>query len=81
MEDQGNRFGGPAGDGVVAIWALPGRAQAAFGGRGGTGGGPGMVEPVRSTPTFDTGYTGELSESEIEALSMALDDEYKAWAV
>jgi hypothetical protein len=67
--------------GAVALWALPGRAEAAYGGRGGTGGGPGRTEPGRSMPIVDTDFAGEVSESEIEALAMALDDEYKAWSV
>lgn len=32
-------------------------------------------------PVLDGAYLGELDESEVEALIMALDDEYKAWSV
>jgi hypothetical protein len=32
-------------------------------------------------PIADGAYTGELDESEAEALLMALEDEYKAWSV
>jgi hypothetical protein len=67
--------------GTVALLALRGRAEAAFGDPGGPGGGPGRTEPVRSLPIPDTVQMGELSEAEIEALAMALDDEYKAWSV
>lgn len=40
-----------------------------------------VAEPIGSAPIVDEPYGGELDESEIEALMMALDDEYKAWSV
>jgi hypothetical protein len=67
--------------GTVAVWALPGSAEAAYGGRRGAARGPAAVEPVRSAPVVDDVYSGNLSESEVDALLMALDDEYKAWSV
>lgn len=67
--------------GAVAVWVLPGSAEARFGGRQGANGGPATADPVRSVPIVDAGDTAALSESEIEALMMALDDEYKAWSV
>jgi hypothetical protein len=63
--------------GAMTAWAFPAQSEAAYGAgqaqgqagwRGqGTGG-------VLGTPS-------ELTESEVEALLMALDDEYKAWSV
>jgi hypothetical protein len=41
----------------------------------------GVADPVEARTIADDGYTGDLSESEVEALAMALDDEYKAWSV
>lgn len=35
----------------------------------------------RSAPIEDEPYAGELDEEEVQALLMALDDEYKAWAI
>ncbi len=40
-----------------------------------------VAEPARLAPIEDEPYAGELDESEIEALMMALDDEYNAWSV
>jgi hypothetical protein len=63
--------------GVTAL-ALPSEAEAGYGppqnlgpgaGQAGQGAGMGTLDPVG------------LSESEIKALQMALDDEYKAWSV
>ena len=70
--------------GTVAVLAMPGTVQAAPG--RGQGGGPGGwgglggADAPRTGPTSEGSY-GELSASEIEALQMALDDEYKAWSV
>jgi hypothetical protein len=66
--------------GTVAVWALPSSAEAAYGGRRGAARGPAAVEPVRLAPVVDD-VAGDLSESEVDALLMALDDEYKAWSV
>lgn len=67
--------------GLVITWALPNRAEAAPGGwqSGARGGGRSAVSPGAR----GTGYVapGDLSDAEAKALLMALDDEYKAWAV
>lgn len=73
----------------VVTWALPGTAEAGQGGRrsggqgggqgGGWGGGQAGVGPL--VPAASGLLGGELSESEEEALLLALTDEYKAWAV
>ena len=74
---------------LVAAWALPGQAEARYGSSGGRGAGAGGAG-ASSTGNAGTvsrpvapvvGVPGDLSESEAEALLMALDDEYKAWAV
>lgn len=67
--------------GAVAMLVLPERAEAAYGGGQGAGHGPAVADPVRAAPMVDQGATDDLSGSEAEALAMALDDEYKAWAV
>jgi hypothetical protein len=41
--------------------------------------GPAVADPVRAAP-IENLTPGDLSESEVEALQRALDDEYKAWA-
>ena len=41
----------------------------------------GNQDPVDHAPIWDKAYDEPLSDSEIEALLMALEDEYKAWAV
>jgi rubrerythrin len=65
--------------GTVAVWALPANGQAASHSRQGGGRGPAVVDPLKAAPI--EGLTpGDPSESEVEALQMALDDEYKAWA-
>jgi hypothetical protein len=66
--------------GTVAVWALPGTGQAAFGGRQGADSGPALDDAVRPALVENVNLD-DLSESEVEALSMALDDEYKAWSV
>ena len=58
--------------GTVVAWAYPGRQ--------GANRGPAAVDPVRATPIEGVAQ-GDLSASEVEALQMALDDEYKAWSV
>lgn len=67
--------------GVVVMLVLPDRAEAAYGQGRGAGRGPVVADPVRVAPIVDETATGDLLQSEIEALAMALDDEYKAWAV
>jgi hypothetical protein len=71
---------------LVMSWAMPGEANAAYGGRqgGARGAGsqaPASAAPVNPAPALSTIPAGDLSELEAEALSMALEDEYKAWAV
>jgi hypothetical protein len=66
--------------GTVAVWALPSSAEAAYGGGRGAARRPSAAEPVRSAPVVDD-IAGDLTESEVDALLMALDDEYKAWSV
>lgn len=63
-----------------AVWALPhsAAAQAYFGPRG-------ADRPVAETPggiaaILEDPYAGELSEAEVEALKLALVDEYRAWS-
>jgi hypothetical protein len=62
--------------GVVAVLAFPGTAEAADARRGG-----GRGSTVAPGTGVIGGTTGDLSASEIEALQMALDDEYKAWSL
>jgi hypothetical protein len=67
--------------GAIAAWVLPDRVQAAYGGRygqgqGASGQGAGCIAPVVGPASG-----GDLSESEVEALLLALDDEYKAWSI
>jgi hypothetical protein len=66
---------------VVAAWALPNTAEAGRGDRQGGGRGWRWEPPVTSVPVVDEMTLSELSESEAEALRMALNDEYKAWSV
>ena len=65
--------------GIVAVLALPGAAEAA--GLARRGGGRAPADTVRPGTGVDVDSTGPLSASEVEALRMALDDEYKAWSV
>ena len=65
--------------GIVAVLALPGTVQAAAFAR--RGGGRTTADTARPGASADVGSTDALSESEVEALLMALDDEYKAWSV
>jgi hypothetical protein len=58
--------------GTLVAWAYPGR-------QGGDRG-PAAADPVRATP-IDVENLDDLSESEVAALQMALEDEYKAWSV
>jgi len=60
--------------GAVAVWALPRDAEAAQG--------RGQVSTQRAEPAAAPvdGSGVELSESEAQALRMALEDEYMAWS-
>ena len=58
--------------GTMVAWAYPGRQ--------GTSRGLAASDPVGATPIEGVAQ-GDLSASEVEALQMALDDEYKAWSV
>jgi hypothetical protein len=64
--------------GSLTAWALPREPEAGYGLRQNVGQGMGPAEQAPG------GYLGDpvgLSESEAEALLMALDGEYKAWSV
>jgi len=75
--------------GSVAMWAFPQNAEAAYGGRRGpTRVGPtnfdGPVwQPAAPDPVFTGGDANPagLSEAEVEAVMVALNDEYKAWSL
>jgi len=67
--------------GSLVAWAKPGNTRAVTGGRQGEIREPVAADPARSAPIEDNVDPGELSESEVTALLMALDDEYKAWSV
>jgi hypothetical protein len=66
--------------GALLIWTLPALAQGGYGAGQGGGRGTADGDPVRPDPLLTTAG-GDLSESEVEALHLALDDEYQAWAV
>jgi hypothetical protein len=66
---------------IVVAWALPDVAQAAYGGRQAGARGAGAANPAPGVPLVSEDISADLSESEVEALLQALDDEYKAWAV
>ena len=77
---------------LVMSWITPGEANAAYGGRQGGARGTGSQGaaspapagnsgPVSPAPALSTIPAGDLSQSEADALLMALEDEYKAWAV
>lgn len=79
------RIGGVVLVGVLVVgavlWTLPGTAQAAYGGRQGANRGPVAPKPVSPEPIPADLNPKVLSEQEADALFMALNDEYKAWAV
>ena len=64
--------------GGVTVLALPGEAEAGYGPRQNLGLAPGQAGQGAGTGILDP---AGLSESEVKALQMALDDEYKAWSV
>lgn len=63
---------------TVTALAMPSVAEAAYGPRQGQGQGAGIME---QSPGWGYAEPGSLSAEEVEALQMALDDEYKAWSV
>lgn len=75
--------------GAAAMWAFPDNAEAAFGGRRApSGAGPtgfwGSTRPPSTPEQVITGsdvLPAELTESEVGAIMVALDDEYKAWSI
>jgi hypothetical protein len=67
--------------GAVAVSAVPVQAESMHGGGQGAALGQVAADPAGFARRGDNRNSGELSESEIEALGMALDDEYKAWSV
>ena len=66
---------------LVMSLVAPNEAEAAYGRRQGGARGAGNGSPVSAAPIVDDAAPGDLSASEAEALLMALEDEYKAWAV
>jgi len=67
--------------GATTAWAFPPQAEATNGASQNAGRGQGQAGWTGQAPGGELGTQGDLSESEIEALLMALDDEYKAWSV
>jgi hypothetical protein len=67
--------------GALALWVFPGEAEARYGEHRGSGQGPALSEPSSPVTIVDDGYVEDLSPSEVDALLMALEDEYKAWSV
>jgi hypothetical protein len=67
--------------GAMTAWALPPQAEPAYGAGQSAGQGQGQAGWRGQGPGRESGIQGELTESEVEALLMALDDEYKAWSV
>ncbi len=75
--------------GAMAIWAFPDNAEAAYGGqRSPRGAGQTSFWGIPRQPTAPerliagTGVVPtDLTESEVEAIMAALDDEYRAWSV
>jgi hypothetical protein len=63
--------------GAMAAWAFPGQAEAAYGTRWGAGTGSRTSTPGTCLLT-GSGYTGVLDDSEVQALNLALQDEYRA---
>jgi len=67
--------------GALAVWAQPSLAQGGFGRGQSSSCRPATAGQGLGTPLAGDTASTELSESEKEALLMALDDEYKAWAI
>ena len=63
--------------GAAWPWAVTRSAETTYGASRVSG----DVAQARPATEVYGGYQGDLSESEVEALLMALDDEYKAWSV
>jgi hypothetical protein len=66
--------------GATIALVAPQPAYAAYGRPADTPRGSASAAPVSQTPLLNTLPAGDLSADEIEALTTALDDEYKAWA-
>ncbi len=67
--------------GAMTAWALPPQAEATYGAGQNAGQGQGQAEWTGQATGGELGTQSDLTESEVEALLMALDDEYKAWSV
>jgi hypothetical protein len=67
--------------GATTAWAFPPQAEATYGAGQTAGGGQGQAGWTGQVPGGELGNQGDLSEDEVEALLMALDDEYEAWSV
>ncbi len=67
--------------GAVAVWALPRNVETAYSRRQGVDRGPVAADPARTDSVGTDAVAEDLTESEVEALILALDDEYKAWSV
>ena len=67
--------------GATSAWALPLQTEAAYGAGQNAGWGQGQAGWTEGAPRGELGNLSDLSESEVEALGMALDDEYEAWSV
>jgi hypothetical protein len=74
---------------TLAMWAFPDNAEAAYGGRRAPmGAGPtgfwGIARQPSATERVVAGsdvISADLTESEVEAITVALEDEYKAWSI
>ena len=75
----GGRWGGNQEAG--AAWTAPSGPDTAYGGRQGQGRGAGAAGATLAVPAPYAAESGPLSESEVEALLMALDEEYRAWSI
>lgn len=67
--------------GIATAWALPHNLPVPDGASRDAGRGSVPENAGKMIPGMDSYEPGNLDESEIEALMMALDDEYKAWSV
>jgi hypothetical protein len=75
--------------GAAAMWAFPDNAEAAYGGRrpprgvGPTGfwGSTGQPSVPERVSTGSDVFPADLTESEVEAIMVALSDEYRAWSI
>ena len=67
--------------GATSAWALPPQTEAAYDAGQNGGWGQGQAGWTEGAPRGELGNLSDLSDAEVEALHMALDDEYKAWSV